>query len=242
MLFFFKNSRFTNELLQDQPVFSSGTIELLSSFLQNLPQPVCLVAHNGNNYDFPLLKAELLNVGSDFPLEIFIVDSIEALKHIYKEAEKAENEQIVELVNNGVFDDEMLIDLEEKKDLVVQVPSPTTSHSDEDECKTPERDIELPKNPPPLNRRHQKSLQTQRLSQERRQNGAKVKKRLNFITPYSYSLPKLFEHIFGELPEASHGAACDVISLIKVCSTRSKDFISYVENHRSLFRNVKKMW
>ena len=39
-----------------------------------------------------------------------------------------------------------------------------------------------------------------------------------------------------------HGAACDVISLIKVCSTRSKDFISYVENHRSLFRNVKKMW
>ena len=108
---------------------------------------------------------------------------------------------------------------------------PTVLSDEDDECKTPERDIELPKNPPPLNRRHQKSLQTQRLSQERRQNGAKVKKRLNFITPYSYSLPKLFEHIFGELPEASHGAACDVISLIKVCSTRSRDFISYVEKH-----------
>ena len=207
-----------------------------------------MVAHNGKNYDFPLLKAEVLNAGgSDFPLDIFIVDSIDALKHIYNEAEKAENEQIVELVKNGIFDDEMLIDQEEdkNKEIVVEVvQKPTISLSDDDdECKTPERgDIELPKNPPPLNRRHQKSIYSQRLSQERRRNGAKVKKRLNFNTPYSYSLPKLFEHIFGELPEASHGAACDVISLIKVCSTRSKGFISYAENHRLLYKNVKKMW
>ena len=171
---------------------------------------------------------------------IFIVDSIDALKYIYNEAEKAENEQIVELVKNGVFDDEMMIDQEEKTE-IVEVPKPSLSDED-DECKTPERDIELPKNPPPLNRRHQKSEYSQRLSRERRLNGAKIKKRLNFNTPYSYSLPKLFEHIFGELPEASHGAACDVISLIKVCSTRSRDFISYVEKHRSLFKNVKKMW
>ena len=35
------------------------------SFLIRLPPPVCLVAHNGDLYDFPLLKAEMERSGTE---------------------------------------------------------------------------------------------------------------------------------------------------------------------------------
>jgi three prime repair exonuclease-1 len=43
--------------------FEKSTVDLLNIFLDCLPSPVCLVAHNGNLYDFPLCKAELEKAG-----------------------------------------------------------------------------------------------------------------------------------------------------------------------------------
>ena len=48
-----------NYNLSEQSKFSKTTGDLINNFLSSLPSPICLVAHNGNAYDFPLLKAEL---------------------------------------------------------------------------------------------------------------------------------------------------------------------------------------
>ena len=53
-----------NYNLTGQSKFNKSTGDLINSFLSLLPPPVCLVAHNGNAYDFPLLKVELENEGS----------------------------------------------------------------------------------------------------------------------------------------------------------------------------------
>ena len=45
-----------NYNLTGQSKFDKKTVDLINSFLLLLPSPVCLVAHNGNDYDFPLLK------------------------------------------------------------------------------------------------------------------------------------------------------------------------------------------
>ena len=39
--------------------FNRTTVEIINTFLTCFPSHVCLVAHYGNTYDFPLLKAEL---------------------------------------------------------------------------------------------------------------------------------------------------------------------------------------
>ena len=52
-----------NYNLSDQTRFDPTTRDMLNMFLDRLPAPVCLVAHNGDFYDFPLLKAELEKVG-----------------------------------------------------------------------------------------------------------------------------------------------------------------------------------
>ena len=48
--------------LTGQSKFSKSTGDLINNFLSLRPAPVCLVAHNGNAYDFPLLKALLEKV------------------------------------------------------------------------------------------------------------------------------------------------------------------------------------
>lgn len=77
----------TNELLEQENKFTNNTAETIFSFLKNLQQPCCLVAHNGLRFDFPILKKELVNVGQQIPDAIFVVDSLE----VFRDLELIEN-------------------------------------------------------------------------------------------------------------------------------------------------------
>ena len=102
----------TNDLLENQPFFTSVTVSILNNFLQNLPQPICLVAHNGNKYDFPLLKAELVNVNSELTSNILTIDSLEALRHVFDNIyQEREIKEIENLVLNGFLDEDMDVDM-----------------------------------------------------------------------------------------------------------------------------------
>ena len=230
----------TNDLLENQPFFTSMTVSILNNFLQNLPQPICLVAHNGNKYDFPLLKAELVNVNSELTSKILTIDSLEALRHVFDNIyQEREIKEIESLVLNGFLDEDMDVDMsktEAKKPFL----------RDEDELnvfKTPEKAVNvIPGKPPPTNHTLRRKQAAEQLSSERRKNGAKVKKKLNFDKPQSFSLPKLYQHIFQESPDQCHGAFDDCMNLIRVCTSKSRAFIDYAENNYAPFENVKKMW
>ena len=80
-----------NYMLNDQSKFDKSTGNLLNSFLSHLPSPVCLVAHNGDAYDFPLLKAEMEKVNTPLDPSILCADSYTGIKDIYKK--KADGSQ-----------------------------------------------------------------------------------------------------------------------------------------------------
>lgn len=44
-----------NFLLQNENVLCAKNLKLISNFLDCLQKPICLVAHNGKGFDFPLL-------------------------------------------------------------------------------------------------------------------------------------------------------------------------------------------
>lgn len=44
-----------NFLLEHESIFDKETIQLITKFFDQLQQPVCLIAHSGNAYDFPVL-------------------------------------------------------------------------------------------------------------------------------------------------------------------------------------------
>ena len=63
--------------------FDANTGHLLNNFLARLPSPVCLVSHNGDAYDFPLLKAEMEKVAIQVGSNILCADSYIGIKSIF---------------------------------------------------------------------------------------------------------------------------------------------------------------
>ena len=56
---------------------------------------MCLVAHNGDLYDFPLLKAEMQKAGTPLNLTILCADSYVGFRDIYRKREEAKNAENV---------------------------------------------------------------------------------------------------------------------------------------------------
>ena len=77
-----------NYNLSEQTRFDQNTIVLLNSFLSRLPPPVFLIAHNGVEYDFSLLKAEMQKIGNSFTLPIMCADSYLGIKDIFEKRHK----------------------------------------------------------------------------------------------------------------------------------------------------------
>ncbi|XP_068946711.1 three-prime repair exonuclease 1 [Petaurus breviceps papuanus] len=75
--------------------FDAGLVDLVQAFLQRQPPPICLVAHNGDRFDFPLLQAELsrAGLGPDALSGIFCVDSIVALRALDRSSQPRESNQ-----------------------------------------------------------------------------------------------------------------------------------------------------
>lgn len=49
----------TDEILEKEAPFSKEVLGKIIAFLKPLPPPLTLVAHNGRQFDFPLLRKEI---------------------------------------------------------------------------------------------------------------------------------------------------------------------------------------
>ena len=90
-------------MLNGHSKFDKSTENVINSFLSHLPSPVCLVAHNGDAYDFPLLKAEMEKVNTPLVHLILGVDSYIGIKNIYKkkaEERQSETSQNINSINS----------------------------------------------------------------------------------------------------------------------------------------------
>ena len=99
-----------NYNLTGQSKFDRNIGNLLNIFLSCLPSPVCLVAHNGSQYDFPLLKAEMEKAGTKLGSQILCVDSYLGIRSILKKSQQigSELKSVTELANAGEFDTDMI--------------------------------------------------------------------------------------------------------------------------------------
>ncbi|KAL8212398.1 UNVERIFIED_CONTAM: hypothetical protein K2H54_045283 [Gekko kuhli] len=65
--------------------FNIHIMHMITAFFSRQYPPICLVAHSGCTYDFPLLKAELSALGISVLDEIYCADTIKAMKALDKE-------------------------------------------------------------------------------------------------------------------------------------------------------------
>ena len=238
-----------NYNLTGQERFDSHLGDLINSFLARLPSPVCLIAHNGHNYDFPLLKAEMQQAGRILEPCILYVDSLIGIKEIFterktfrrqiankKQMKWLENRKILEkekqaakdLMNAGKFD----IDMEtgnqnnqktEKSNLI-------SKHANE---KTPPRSYtNIVETHAP------KKVKLNAVEQD-------LKQKVLFShasTPKSFSLINLHQHFLGCVPSQSHGAEADCLALMRTTAMLGQDWIAWVEKNCQSIQNCVEMW
>lgn len=74
----------TNDILAQnrRRPFDARAARLVLDFLARQAPPVCLVAHNGIQFDFPLLKDELSSVGETLPPGTLCADTLPAMRQI----------------------------------------------------------------------------------------------------------------------------------------------------------------
>lgn len=71
-----------NDSLQHQKALTGETVELINAFLNHLNKPVCLLAHNGNRFDFPLLVTELKRINQSLNSLLLCADTLEAFRSL----------------------------------------------------------------------------------------------------------------------------------------------------------------
>ncbi|XP_064456987.1 three-prime repair exonuclease 1-like [Ornithodoros turicata] len=79
-----KTSGLDNKILENQQVFKE-VVPAVKAFLDSLPQPACLLAHNGDRFDYPILQDELTRAGALDILDVYCCDTIGAMKHILRD-------------------------------------------------------------------------------------------------------------------------------------------------------------
>ena len=56
-------TKLDNYNLEHQSKFDEDVFNVIFGFLNRLKKPVCLIAHNGFKFDFPILKSEIAKLG-----------------------------------------------------------------------------------------------------------------------------------------------------------------------------------
>ena len=244
-----------NYNLSGQAIFERKTGELLNNFIAHLTTPLCLVAHNGDKYDFPLLKAELGKVGITLPSNTLCADSYLGIKEITNRKEEARHSETEHMMDKEM-DNEIakirhtpLEDIEyreiEKENLKTPRKSLTIANSI-NACNVHKafnptlENIEIT----PNNRLTKLNCQEKR-TQMQTTVRIKCRKKLEFCAkenPKSYSLINLHHHLVGSLPTQSHGAEADCLTLLRTTAVLGMEWVQWVQDNSYLISNCQKMW
>ena len=213
-----------NYNLSGQSQFNKNTGDLINSFLLCLPSPVCLIAHNGNSYDFPLLRSEMEKANTKLSPEILCADSYIGIKEII--SRRLEIEACNVLIEAGMYDEEILEGISDEgiqkfNASVAEVDNNTTPKSRK-QTKVPKANVKK--------HCHQKSNPSRKLIFS------------NLGKPTSFSLVNLHKHFLGFIPDQSHGAEADCITLLRTTAALGNDWIEWMKFNCYLIADCKKMW
>lgn len=116
----------TNELLEHENKFDKNTMNLIECYLFQLQQPVCLIAHNGNKFDFPLLRKQYEAAEGSFPHTLKCCDSLPVFQKIDEMIEQKlkllKDPYSLQQWNGAKDDNSLLVNLDTQ-----QLPDSTTS-------------------------------------------------------------------------------------------------------------------
>ncbi|XP_045455839.1 three-prime repair exonuclease 1-like [Melitaea cinxia] len=207
-----------NFLLEYEPRFNVETFTMINTFLTVLEKPVCLIAHNGHRFDFPILKNHLTKHGLSLANDLLCADCLHGFYDVM-EGNMSPNLNIKE--NHSSGDDTF-----DENDNKLEMFESETSFMQRENERTPEKQKFS------LNRNNVKSI-----SHVRRQlfwnKGPSPKKK--------YKLSQIYERLFNEPAVGTHHAENDCEIALKCFVVLVNDMVKWFDQNACFFSEVRPM-
>ncbi|CAN7937287.1 unnamed protein product, partial [Ixodes hexagonus] len=233
-----------NEQLEKSPPFED-VAPVVEHFLHTLPQPVCLLAHNGDGFDFPLLHSELQRCpGVDFA-PFFCCDTLPAFRKILNSPDLQERIELTKLK-------ELTPDFWEAFDECDMLDDDTLRLSPTEV--TPTKSKTVPTNAAPQKRRAvvDRRMQPEPQKSARRSLFPEGTQRTTMSAPaqngarnggrQSFSLGNVYERLFGRPIQSAHNAEADCLALAEICCHLRGPVLEYIDAHCRSVVQVTPMW
>ncbi|KAH8376740.1 hypothetical protein KR093_001130 [Drosophila rubida] len=228
----------SNYLLERESKLNENAGQLIIKFIEHLPAPVCLIAHNGWQFDFPIIRRTFEKLNLEFPTSLRCVDSLRAFMEI---DDKREEDICIETLTQSILNRELevpssKIDFEAQNN---KTPDrPTLSHTEalkkrkrlydgsDDEATVDLKDSPSTRSPEEFRSRRQLFSDLKCATTKR-------------IPPRGvYRLGNLFAKTFGCPPVDAHQAEADVKMLTQLVQHYGADFFAFAEEQSIPFSEV----
>ncbi|KAH8251188.1 hypothetical protein KR032_002186 [Drosophila birchii] len=245
----------SNYLLERESKLDRESAQLIISFIKHLPAPVCLVAHNGWAFDFPIVRQAFDKLNLELPHSVSCVDSLRAFLEIDDkrfreesiikvpgEAEPKDHEEKLEPepckpeneILPHVETETKEIDWKTRNETTPKRPILTPSQASAKRRQLSDEDDDLLDGQTPAKR-------TTPDFRSRRQlfSGLKCAETKRFPPRLKYRLGSLYTSRFNRPAYNAHQAEADVAMLTKLIQHYGMDFLAFAEEQAIPFHEVK---
>ncbi|KAH8352334.1 hypothetical protein KR084_003499 [Drosophila pseudotakahashii] len=241
----------SNYLLERESKLDEDAAQLIISFLKHLPSPVCLVAHNGWGFDFPILRQAFEKLNMELPQSMTCVDSLRAFLEIDDNHKK---EASLLEVPKSLVETEAIPKLEPVREPEIDFKEPEPAKEIDWRARnetTPKRPILTPEESsvkrkklrgeneddeedqgPPKRKTHEFRSRRQLFS------GLMCAENKRYPPRGVYQLGSLYTSKFQRPAANAHQAEADVAMLTKLIQHYGMDFLAFAEEQAIPFHQV----
>ncbi|KAK7867063.1 hypothetical protein R5R35_005694 [Gryllus longicercus] len=221
----------SNEMLEKEKTFDADVCDMINVFLSRQIPPVCLVAHNGIKFDFPILQSAIMNADKILPDDTLCVDSLPAFKELFSQipldmlptyTQKLKMKSVLKGKNNDIQKDtcnENGSTLAEDRSFMQQINE-----------RTPEQNKQI--NAPLPEVLNTIKAKRQLFSDDANESLAQLN---------SFKLKDIYKFLFGRNAINCHRAENDALTLLACISILGEYFMKWCDTHAVPFNNVKKL-
>ncbi|XP_065213823.1 uncharacterized protein LOC135840975 [Planococcus citri] len=222
----------SNENLEDESPFDQNKADMIKLFFQSCVPPMCMIAHNGIRFDFPLLKKELAAFNQAIPADLLCADSMPGFKRVNIEQNDTTLSPIIDQTDVMLFDAVSRIEQcisQEANETTPMAQLITTPGCSNGKMATPT---------PPSPQLAAKIVPA---------NFGNVKRKL-FVDgdrgeqsnklKLNYSLNHVYLSLFSRSIANAHRAESDTIALLQCCVKMGSPLLEYFDSEAKKFEDV----
>lgn len=214
-----------NDLLEHEPDFNTNVFNMINTFLNVLSKPVCLIAQNGNGFDFPILKNHVEKLNASFSDDLLCADCYHGFYDILSKTSISTCDYKVETEENGHTNETSKSDVDGNELYALE----NTLHMRSKNEITPiqvKRNVDVT----PMKCDSRISKARRRLPWSK---GEKPK--------VSYKLKNIYERLLNRPALEAHRAENDCILALECSVALGHEFVKWVDENHYPFAKVKPM-